>query len=202
MPRLALGLIETVGLAAAVEAADAAVKTANIVLVGYELSNGGGLVTVKLEGDVGAVKAAVEAGCAAAERINKVWSKHIIPRPNEGLDGMIYSKATVGLAQPEEPQPPLQPPVQPEAKEAPEEAAGSGSEADGQETVPEAETSGMEPAGTESVPAAPKAETEQSSGLGSSDREYCNMCFDPLCPRKKGELRSSCIHYEELKEVL
>lgn len=103
MARQALGLIETVGLAAAVEAADAAVKSANVTLLGYELTKGGGMVTVKIEGDVGAVKAAVEAGSAAAEKVNKVFSKHIIPRPHDEVDKVIFTKETVGAAKEEAP---------------------------------------------------------------------------------------------------
>ncbi len=93
----ALGLIETVGLAAAVEAADAAVKAANIHLIGYELTRGGGLVTVKLYGDVGAVQAAVQAGQMAANKINKVWSTHVIPRPHSDLHFIAETIETPNL---------------------------------------------------------------------------------------------------------
>ncbi|MGB9975668.1 BMC domain-containing protein [Thermovenabulum sp.] len=82
----ALGLIETVGLVAAIEAADAGVKAANVKLIGYELARGGGLTTVKFTGDVGAVKAAVEAGKAAAERVGKVYAVHVIPRPDNQVE--------------------------------------------------------------------------------------------------------------------
>ena len=103
MPRLALGLIETVGLAAAVEAADAAVKSANVTLLGYELTKGGGMVMIKLEGDVGAVKAAVEAGSAAAEKVSQVFSKHIIPRPHDEVEKIVFTKETVGAQKEAEP---------------------------------------------------------------------------------------------------
>ncbi|HRE26965.1 MAG TPA: BMC domain-containing protein [Anaerolineales bacterium] len=76
----ALGLIETIGLVTAIEAADAAVKSANVTLVGYENTRGGGKITVKVVGDVGAVQAAVAAGVAAAERIGKVYGQRIIPK--------------------------------------------------------------------------------------------------------------------------
>ncbi len=98
MMKNALGLIETVGLAAAVTAADAAVKAANVQLAGYELTRGGGLTTVKLWGDVGAVQAAVDAGKAAASKVNQVWAAHVIPRPHAELAGMIMSADTVGAA--------------------------------------------------------------------------------------------------------
>lgn len=69
-----LGLIETVGMSAAVEAADAAMKSANVSLVGYELTKGGGMVTVKLEGEVGAINAAVAAAISAASRVGEVYA--------------------------------------------------------------------------------------------------------------------------------
>lgn len=85
----ALGLIETVGLAAAIEAADTAVKSANVTLVGYEMTRGNGMITIKLLGDVGAVKAAVTAAVMAANRVNEVYSYHVIPRPHAEIDGLI-----------------------------------------------------------------------------------------------------------------
>ena len=85
----ALGLIETIGLVTAIEAADAAVKSANVTLVGYENTRGGGKITVKVVGDVGAVQAAVAAGVAAAERIGKVYVQRIIPRPSDEIDALI-----------------------------------------------------------------------------------------------------------------
>ncbi len=85
---LALGLIETRGLIGAVEAADAMVKSANVRLVGKGYS-GDGLVTVAVRGDVGAVKAATDAGAAAAERVGEVVSIHVIPRPDPDIDMII-----------------------------------------------------------------------------------------------------------------
>lgn len=78
----AIGLIETKGLIGAIEAADTMVKTANVVLVGKELI-GSGLVTVTVRGDVGAVKAAIDAGAAAARRVGELVSVHVIPRPHD-----------------------------------------------------------------------------------------------------------------------
>lgn len=85
----ALGLIETIGLIAAIEAADAAVKAANVTLVGYENTKGGGKITVKLVGDVGAVQAAVASGRAAASRVGKVYGSLVISRPHEEIDRLI-----------------------------------------------------------------------------------------------------------------
>ncbi len=86
----ALGMIETRGLVGAVEAADAMVKAANVTLVGTE-KIGSGLVTVLVRGDVGAVKAATDAGAAAAEKVGEVVSVHVIPRPHSDVDKLIIS---------------------------------------------------------------------------------------------------------------
>lgn len=91
----ALGLIEAVGLPAAVAAADAAVKAANVKLLGYELTKGGGLVIIKLEGDVGAIKAAVDAGAAEAKRVHGVWAVHVIPRPAGDTNKMLLADLNV-----------------------------------------------------------------------------------------------------------
>ncbi len=80
----ALGLIETRGLVGAIEAADAMVKAANVDLIGKE-QIGGGFVTVMVRGDVGAVKAATDAGAAAARKVGELLSVHVIPRPHEEL---------------------------------------------------------------------------------------------------------------------
>ncbi len=85
----ALGLIETIGLATAFEAADAALKAANVKLLGYENTKGGGRITIKFVGDVGAVKAAVAAGIAAALRIGRVESSLVIARPHQEIEGLI-----------------------------------------------------------------------------------------------------------------
>ncbi len=85
---IALGLIETRGMVGAVEAADAMCKAAKVVLLGKEVS-GGGLVTVMVRGEVGAVRAATDAGQAAARRVGELVSVHVIPRPAEDLEGFI-----------------------------------------------------------------------------------------------------------------
>ncbi len=87
----ALGMIETRGLVGAVEAADAMVKAANVYLVGKE-QIGSGLVTIMVRGDVGAVKAATDAGAAAAQRVGEVVSVHVIPRPHTEVEGILPSK--------------------------------------------------------------------------------------------------------------
>ena len=85
---IALGLIETKGLVGAVEAADAMCKAAKVTLLGREQS-GGGLVTVMVRGEVGAVKAATDAGAAAARRVGELVSVHVIPRPAGDLERFI-----------------------------------------------------------------------------------------------------------------
>jgi ethanolamine utilization protein EutM len=85
---IALGLIETKGLVGAVEAADAMCKAAKVTLIGKEIS-GSALVTVMVRGEVGAVKAATEAGAAAAKRVGELVSVHVIPRPAQDLDRFL-----------------------------------------------------------------------------------------------------------------
>lgn len=84
----ALGMIETKGLVGAIEAADAMVKAANVELVGYE-KIGSGLVTVMVRGDVGAVKAAVDAGAAASRIVGEVISTHVIARPHSDVERIL-----------------------------------------------------------------------------------------------------------------
>lgn len=84
----ALGLIETKGLVGAFEAADAMVKAANVTLIG-KVHVGGGLVTVMVRGDVGAVKAATDAGAAAAQRVGELKSVHVIPRPHSDVESIL-----------------------------------------------------------------------------------------------------------------
>ncbi len=86
----ALGMIETRGLVGAIEAADAMVKAANVRLIGKE-KIGGGFVTVMVRGDVGAVKAATDAGAAAAEKVGELVSVHVIPRPHTDVEMILPS---------------------------------------------------------------------------------------------------------------
>jgi ethanolamine utilization protein EutM len=97
IPTTALGLIETKGLVGAIEAADAMVKAANVILLGRE-QIGGGLVTVMVRGDVGAVKAATDAGAVAAGKIGEVVSVHVIPRPHDEVEAILTKPAPVPAA--------------------------------------------------------------------------------------------------------
>ncbi len=94
---IALGMVEKRGLVGAIEAADAMVKAANVVLIGSEYV-GGGFVTVMVRGDVGAVKAATDAGAAAAKRVGEVVSVHVIPRPHSDVEMILpqNSKGSIG----------------------------------------------------------------------------------------------------------
>ena len=94
---IALGMVETRGLVGAIEAADAMVKAANVVLIGSEYV-GGGYVTVMVRGDVGAVKAATDAGAAAAKRVGELVSVHVIPRPHSDVEMILpkNSKGSIG----------------------------------------------------------------------------------------------------------
>ena len=86
----ALGMVETKGLIGAIEAADAMVKAANVELIGKQ-QIGSGLVTVMVRGDVGAVKAAVDAGAAAAKVVGELYALHVIPRPHSDVEGILPS---------------------------------------------------------------------------------------------------------------
>ena len=95
MPEIAmtaLGRIEAKGLVSAIEAADAMVKAANVTLIGSEFI-GGGYVTVMVRGDVGAVKAATDAGAAAAQRVGELVSVHVIPRPHDDVEMILPQKS-------------------------------------------------------------------------------------------------------------
>lgn len=219
MAKRALGILETVGLTAAIEAADTAVKSSNVTLLGYELSNGGGMVTIRFEGDVGAVKAALEAASAAAGRVSKVYSKLMIPRPHDELEKILYSKEVVGLVRPElevsrevspqesEPEEPEEPEEsepevsQPEETEPEETAAPKDSEAE-EEDVEMESLGALQAADSEEndelVFEELELEQEETDAVNQSE-EVCNLCFDPKCPRKKGDLRTTCIHYKEAR---
>lgn len=91
MEKQALGMVETKGLVGAIEAADAMVKAANVTLIGKE-KIGSGLVTVMVRGDVGAVKASVDAGASAAKRVGELVSVHVIPRPHDDVEAILPGK--------------------------------------------------------------------------------------------------------------
>ncbi|KUK31146.1 MAG: Microcompartments protein [Thermoanaerobacterales bacterium 50_218] len=196
MVREALGLIETIGFVPALEAADAALKAANVRLIGYELARGQGMVTVKVRGDVSAVQAAVQAGSAAASKVGQVVATHVIARPHQDITMLAESS---------------------DAQEAPPQLAeqvevlsgdeGSGSpapsseegDADSQQEEAEGEVSEseQEPERQDGVGQLPGKGTAPEAPTGDQHVATCNLCHDPACPRKKGEPRYLCIHYHE-----
>ena len=190
MVKNALGLIEVVGLAAGMAAADAAIKAANVELIGYELAKGGGIVVIKLSGDVGAVKAAVDAGSMAAAKINKVVAKHVIPRPHNEVGKIIITKETVGLMPaktvPADAEPPAQAIISPDTEDAPVQTETQITVNDPVQQEAEAE---MEAVQAESLQAAKQEPVNPA--------EICNLCGDPACSRKKGDPRITCIHYDK-----
>lgn len=199
MSKLALGIIETVGLAAAIDAADVAAKSANIQVIGYELTKGNGMAVVKIEGTVGAVKAAIDAAAASAAKINRVWSKSVIPRPNDSLEIFTYSKETVGLesdgSEEEENTSDLQEELEDDVISIIEdENLGEDKNLDEYEDMNNVEEH-TEPVQDDSdkQEITDKEEYEEESVT-------CNLCKDPECSRRKGDLRVMCIHYEELKK--
>lgn len=193
----ALGLIETFGLVAAVTAADTCLKSANVSLVGYELTKGSGLVTVKILGDVSAVTAAISSAKVSASMVGKVYSTLIIPRPSRCTDNLISTKETVGI----------------ENKTEVEEIADKEIVADSKEVqidkcdIKEENNLEVTQVANTEVKKINNEETEVSNFEINENavknheeikeaQELCNLCGDPKCPRKKGMPRKLCIHYK------
>jgi ethanolamine utilization protein EutM len=133
MLEYALGLIETRGLVGAIEAADAMTKAAEVKLVGKERADGG-LMTVKIIGDVAAVRAAVDAGAAAAQRVGELVSAHVIPRPADDTEMLIYVRSVA----------PPSIESQPQRKQAPLEKEPPGRESEVEQTELEGEQKEIE----------------------------------------------------------
>ena len=184
--RQAAGFIEMRGLAAAITAADIALKAANIELVGVELTRGMGYAVVKIQGDVGAVRAAVDATTSARETANYFVAKDIIARPSLDLDALIYSKETKGLLKEE---------TSLEEKEEEKEEVVESQVQENTSQDPEEEEERLE------SPQPDQAEDlkEESPALEEAKEATCNLCHDPACPRQKGEPRADCIHFDEMK---
>lgn len=178
----ALGLIEVIGLLAAVEAADTGLKSANVSLVGIENASGA-YFTVKLCGDVGAVQAAVIAARVSAEKVGTVVSAHVIPRMAAGLRGWLLTEESAEAKETTHDEYGENPA---EAEEKPEEA---------EENCAEAET-GEKPEETEETEETEEPEeTEDSEPEDEKNPAYtCNLCKDPKCPREKGQMEKMCIH--------
>lgn len=184
--RQAAGFIEMRGLAAAITAADIALKAANIELVGVELTRGMGYAVVKIQGDVGAVRAAVDAATSARETANYFVAKDIIARPSLDLDALIYSEETKGLLKEE---------TSLEEKEEEKEEVVENQVQENTSQDPEEEEERLE------SPQPDQAEDlkEETPVLEEAKEATCNLCHDPACPRQKGEPRADCIHFDEMK---
>lgn len=196
MSQLSIGIIEVIGLSSAIELADVCVKSANVNLIGYELSQGNGMVVIKIEGDVGAVTAAIQ----ASSNVGKVYSKKVIPRPGEGIECLIKNNNTVGyddkdkntdddtnvliidddIKEIET--------INEEIEESNEyieevEDDEANKEIRINENTKEEEINNIE---------------ENNPNEDDSKEKYtCNLCKDPKCPREKGDLRVNCIHHED-----
>ena len=173
-----LGLIETIGMAAAVEAADTAIKAANINIIGYELTKGLGMVTVKIEGDVSAVKTALDAAKYSASQVNKVCSVLLIPRPAENIERLIISDDTIGVKRNEENIDEVIQYVEEIYEKEFNEENSENQEID--EKVDEID--------------------EKVNSSFEDESEICNLCGDPKCPRRKGQPRILCIHHKKYFE--
>lgn len=200
MARNALGLIEVVGMTAAIVAADTAVKSANVRLLGYENSKGGGMITVKFEGDVGAVKAALEAASTAASRVNRIVSKHLIPRPSDEIEKMTNPKSKVSkeMATVAEKEAEVAVSVK-NIEKVIEEEQELTKEEEVQEEESPVEVVMEEQPEKKSVEQDDQGNVSTNEDddplLEANDQEICNICKDPKCTRRKGEARTMCIHY-------
>lgn len=210
----ALGVIETIGMAAAIEAADSCVKSANVTLIGYELTRGSGLVTIKIEGNVGAVKAAISAAKVSAGRVNKVYATLIIPRPAKDLDNIIKSKETVGLEKTDDKikdesivshekledsetrNSDLEEPELKEKNRDEQEEINSSDE----EIEEDKSFDAVEETVPEEKHVIKVEDMDPSEEKTEDNKEVCNICHDPQCPRRKGQPRNLCIHYKKAWE--
>ena len=192
MQQKSLGLIEIQGLAAGIEAADAAVKSANVELVGYELTKGGGWTTIKILGDVGAVKAAVDAARIAAGKVSRVVSTRVIARPSMGLTGLIHNTDTVGDQPPEPPKSPAD--VQPAEEgasgttESPEEVQPVEVEPSGTaESLEEVQPVEVEPSGTTESPEEAQPAEEGASEAMESPKEAPSEKANETPSKRRGK---------------
>ena len=163
-----IGIIEVEGFPAAIACLDAALKAANVKLLGYELSRGPrGMVTIKLSGSGGAIQAAVAAGCVVAEMVGGVAGKLIMGRPHKDLEKIIMSPETVVAA---------------------DNNAKTAVDTYVENSEPFAKEEVME---SEPAIEAPEGKIEEAVVAIQST---CNICGDPSCPRRKGEPHAKCIH--------
>ncbi|NLY45115.1 MAG: BMC domain-containing protein [Tissierella sp.] len=188
MSQLSLGIIEAIGLSTAIQVADICVKSANVNLIGYEFTKGSGMTVVKIEGNVGAVKAAVDAALASTDKI--AFSK-IIARPNKEIEILIRNDETVGF------------------NEEKKEQENSSLETKGEEVeeikvvekvkLDVEENLNKEDETLELEDVKKKLVDEKNGQFNIKEKKYtCNICKDPKCTRHKGELISTCIHHKKI----
>ncbi len=213
MSQLAIGMIETMGLAAGIEAADICLKSANINLVGYEFARGSGMTVVKIEGNVGAVKAAISAATAALGKLGKVHAQMVIPRPSDSIEMLIRNENTVGYETEKEEisQDNIKDEIPSDEnndlnqegsdeKEEPEDSDNHDSNGENFEEDEE-NTEVIDEDEAEDEESEEDLEDESQDSSQETSKPYtCNICKDPKCPRQKGDLRIYCIHYKENKE--
>lgn len=189
MSQLAVGIIEVIGLSSAVELSDICVKSANVTLIGYELSQGNGMVVVKIEGDVGAVTAAIQ----ASSNVGKVYSKKVIPRPGDGIECLIKNKNTVGHEY-------IDKNIDDDTnvliinKDIKEIETINKEEKDKEINEDIKENKTNENTKEEEIN---KIEENNLKEDVSNEKYTCNLCKDPKCSREKGDLRVNCIHYDD-----
>ena len=211
----AIGIIEVLGLTAGISVADAALKAANVRLLGYEVLPGFGWVNIKICGDVGAVNAAVAAGTAAASLFSAEYCKLVIPRPHEDTMKLVNS-----ILHPMKPDPEVSSAFTNEKKEekesgedtnatemvmeesVPEEAEVTEAKAEETETEEtETEETKVEDTEVEDTEAeeAETAKEEEAVVMPVRREATCNLCNDVNCLRKRGQPRKLCIHYSDKK---
>jgi len=214
MSKLAIGMIETMGLAAGIEAADICLKAANINLVGYEFAKGSGMTVIKIEGNVGTVKAAISAATAALGKLGKVHTKMVIPRPSDSIDMLIRNESTVGYEDEKEEIPQVKqnnPPSDKEDNLNRDKADESEQKDENDKNLNNQDLDEgqiIEDKNNEvTVQDESSQESDEDSDYNNQDlseetsKGYtCNICKDPKCPRQKGDLRIYCIHYKENKD--
>lgn len=188
MSQLAIGIIETIGLAACIEAADTCVKSANVNLIGYELSKGNGMAVLKIEGNVGAVKAAIDSAIVASNKVTGVFSSKVIARPSDCIDLLIRNNDTVGY---------LNESI--EEEDVIEQEKIEEIEEEKQENIEQQKQDDFKDQYIcENVE---NQNNDEEDNFEEDANCTCNICKDPNCSRQKGELRTSCIHYEESNNI-
>lgn len=201
----ALGMIEVYGMVTAIEALDAAVKAANVSLVDV-ICVKGGLVCTMVEGDVGAVKAAIDASAAAAERIGRIISVHVIPRPHHEVDIMNHTdgEGSMRAECAKKPEPPVDPDPEPTpdpepAEEVKEEPAPE-AEPEAEETPVEAEPAAEESAAEEELVEEAAEENKENGAFSEEELQQMTIAqLRSIVAKEKIEIPSP-LQWNKLKK--